>query len=302
MPTGKEMERIVAALLSAFPTRADLAMLVRIELDASLAAITSADNLRADAFALVEWADSQGRLDELVAGARRRNPGNALLRELGRQGERDMGIQGEGETPRGGDSYSVGTAKNSVVGPQGFVINTGGAAVDADAVRRLLAAARGEGGSSAAMLAEVRAMFAALNVKVDRLFGHIDLRSLQSVALVYARLDTQEHTLSAAIAEAVQQNTFAADELDRHLAVIRRALAEVQAQATPLADSELAEGAGAALRLAEDPTIDAKHKLEVTLPLIPLLLSYKFEAELGSRANLVAVWEALKAKAHAKRR
>lgn len=281
MITGKQIGQIVDALLSAFPTRADLAMLVAIELDAHLDAITTAPNLRADVFALVQWALARNRLNELLAGARRQNPGNPRLRALPATFEEGSMGQEAGESRRGGDSYTVGTAINSVVGPQGRVTNT-------------------YGNEDAATLAELRAALAVLNVKVDRLFGHIDQRTLQSVALIYRRIDALDRDLSAAMIEMVQQNMLTAEELERHLHVIRQALQELHDRVTGAADLDLAAGVEAARQLAEDPSLDARHKLEVTIPIIPLLLDYKFETELGSRANLVALWEALKAKVQGK--
>lgn len=286
MITGKQIGQIVDALLSAFPTRADLAMLVAIELDAHLDAITTAPNLRTDVFALVQWAMARNRLNDLLAGARRQNPGNPHLQALpahfDEKTAREGAVQQSGrETGRGGDSYAVGTAIDSVVGPGGRVTNV-------------------YGGGDAATLVELRAALAGLNVKVDRLFGHIDQRSLESVALIYRRIDVLDRDLSAAIVELVQQGALTADELDRHLSVMRLALQELHDHTALIADRQLAEGVDAARRLAEDPSLDARHKLEVTIPIIPLLLDYKFETELGSRANLVALWEALKAKVQGK--
>lgn len=281
MISGKQIGQIVDALLSAFPTRADLTMLVAIELDAHLDAITTAPNLRTDIFALVQWAIARNRLNELIAGARRQNPGNPQLRALPLHFEEVGMRQEEVERGRAGDSYAVGTAINSVVGPQGQVTNL-------------------YGREDAAALAELRAALAGLNVKVDRLFGHIDQRSLQSVALIYRRIDALDRDLSAAIVELVQQGALTADEVKRCLAVIEATLQEVHAQAARLADHDLLTGVEAAQQLAEDPSLVARHKLEVTIPLIPLLLEYKFETELGSRANLVALWEALKARVQRK--
>lgn len=116
------------------------------------------------------------------------------------------------------------------------------------------------------------------------------------MALIYRRIDALDRDLSAAIVAMVQQNALTAGELDHHLAVMRAALQEVHAQAVQLVDPELMIGVEAARQIAEAPSLDARHKLEVTIPLIPLLLEYKFETELGSRANLVALWEALKAR------
>jgi hypothetical protein len=41
------------------------------------------------------------------------------------------------------------------------------------------------------------------------------------------------------------------------------------------------------------PELDAKHKLKVTVPIIPLLLEYEGELELGTGINLKAAWQNL---------
>lgn len=45
-----------------------------------------------------------------------------------------------------------------------------------------------------------------------------------------------------------------------------------------------------------DPKLDSKHRLKVAIPIIPLLLSYETQIELGSSMNLSSVWQNLKAK------
>ena len=39
--------------------------------------------------------------------------------------------------------------------------------------------------------------------------------------------------------------------------------------------------------------MDAKHKLKVTIPIVPVLLSYEGEIELSSRLNLQELWQQL---------
>ncbi len=80
--TGPQIAHLLEALLAAYPRRDDLRMMVRVELGENLDAIAGGDNLRAVTFSLIEWAISAGREDELVAGARRSNAGNARLRAV----------------------------------------------------------------------------------------------------------------------------------------------------------------------------------------------------------------------------
>jgi len=53
--------------------------MVRFELDENLATISSEGNLTSIVFHLITWAESTGRLEELIAAAHRTNPGNPML-------------------------------------------------------------------------------------------------------------------------------------------------------------------------------------------------------------------------------
>lgn len=77
--TGAQIAQLRDALLAAYPRRDDLHMMVRVELGENLDAIAGGDTLRAVAFSLIEWAQRTGRTAELIAGARRGNPGNPAL-------------------------------------------------------------------------------------------------------------------------------------------------------------------------------------------------------------------------------
>ncbi|HAJ38786.1 MAG TPA: hypothetical protein DCL15_24225 [Chloroflexi bacterium] len=77
--TGSQIAQLLDALLAAYPRRDNLRMLVRVELDENLDAIAGGDTLRAVAFSLIEWAQRTGRTADLIAGARRGNPGNPAL-------------------------------------------------------------------------------------------------------------------------------------------------------------------------------------------------------------------------------
>lgn len=62
---------------------------------------------------------------------------------------------------------------------------------------------------------------------------------------------------------------------------------------------EAAKGKGLAIssaqkeieRVIDDPSIDAKHKIKVSIPIIPLLIDYEAELELGTGFNLKILWE-----------
>lgn len=99
MLTGSQVKQIREALLSAFPTRDLLAMLLREELDVALNAIAGGDNLNVLVFHLVQWAESTGRVGALLQGAYAQNPGNPDLKQLRRSAERWPDLAASGVLP-----------------------------------------------------------------------------------------------------------------------------------------------------------------------------------------------------------
>src|SRR5690349_16846799 len=77
--TGEEIEQLIEALLSAFPTLISLEMMTRTKLDERLAHIAGGSNLKEIVFNLIQWAESYGRMEDLVAYAIAANPGNYKL-------------------------------------------------------------------------------------------------------------------------------------------------------------------------------------------------------------------------------
>ncbi|RLT39302.1 MAG: hypothetical protein DWI57_10510 [Chloroflexi bacterium] len=205
---------------------------------------------------------------------------------------------------RSGDSYQVGVAIGSAVGHQPVVVNiSGGGAEAALALARTLAEQRhrllpdqvaaleeqlrrlqaqmGQG------FADVRAGQGALSAQLENAIGTLH-------ASLLARLDSQERRLTEEILAVLASGAVAADELDRHLAVIEEALGHAQ-MADPAAQAVVRQ----AQELLGVPGLDALHRLKITLPLLPFFLSYEGELELGQQVNLeealAAVWRAMTA-------
>lgn len=81
--TGYERERLCKAIISAYPSKTKLKMMVSYQLDENLDAIAGGDNLYEIVFNLiVEWAESRGKLEDLINAAIRGNPGNSELKEF----------------------------------------------------------------------------------------------------------------------------------------------------------------------------------------------------------------------------
>ncbi|HRJ42620.1 MAG: hypothetical protein KJZ86_21550 [Caldilineaceae bacterium] len=204
--------------------------------------------------------------------------------------------------PRG-DSYQVGVAINSSVGHQPLAVNVSGGNVEqtALALARLLAEQRHRlppeqvAGLEAQLrqlqaqmgqgFADLRAGQGALSAQVESAIG-----SLQASLL--ARLDGQEARLTGEILAVLESGGVAADELDRQLTAIEAILGQLQI-AEPSAQAAL----GQAQAVLAAPGLDVRSKLKVTIPLIPFLLDYEGELELGQQMNveeaLAALWRAL---------
>lgn len=79
---GDQCEEVQKALLSAFTDHEQLEMLVRFGLNQRLPEIAGTTDLQYSTFRVIDWAESHGELDKLIAGACRINPGNLELQML----------------------------------------------------------------------------------------------------------------------------------------------------------------------------------------------------------------------------
>ena len=79
---GSERERLGEAIISAYPSKPDLEMMVSYQLDKNLDAIAGGNNLTQVVFNLIKWAESRGKLENLIEAASKENPGNRDLREF----------------------------------------------------------------------------------------------------------------------------------------------------------------------------------------------------------------------------
>lgn len=82
-PIPEARRQLAEALLDAFPSRDELDQLFQFGLEAKLAEIAPEDgDLKVTVSRIVRWAEATGTWDDLVAAARRANPGNPRLREF----------------------------------------------------------------------------------------------------------------------------------------------------------------------------------------------------------------------------
>jgi len=80
--TNEQRKQVRAALLSAFPKRDDLEQMTSYELDLNLDEIAGEQNMRQTVFELIQWAESNGKVEVLIRGAYAQNPHNAEIKAL----------------------------------------------------------------------------------------------------------------------------------------------------------------------------------------------------------------------------
>jgi hypothetical protein len=139
-----------------------------------------------------------------------------------------------------------------------------------------------------------------------------DLKDLLKTLL--ARFDTSDQVIISAIVQRLDQNQLATvqsilDEIETHrvpenelqetLSALQQALLEIREMR--LNDLQLATEAKSLSEVVDDPKLDVTHKLKVSIPIIPLILTYETEVELKSELNLKAAWQRLKVRVRGER-
>lgn len=81
MLNGKQHEQIYEALRQAF-TEDSLKLLIRHELNSDPSSVAGGSDFNARVYHLVDWAERQQRIDDLIRGAQKQNPSNVLVKGL----------------------------------------------------------------------------------------------------------------------------------------------------------------------------------------------------------------------------
>ncbi len=127
------------------------------------------------------------------------------------------------------------------------------------------------------------------------LLARFDATQQKTLAAIAERLDQNQLVTIEAVLEALEANQVSEAETRQLLEGTRQALTILKQRgvALPAGQEAIAEVINA-------PGLDAKHKLKVTAPIIPFLLEYEGELELGSGINLKPAWERLVARVRGK--
>ena len=105
------------------------------------------------------------------------------------------------------------------------------------------------------------------------------------------KLDEPDLINIQACLEAVETDQASEEEVQLILSETRTLLKKVQEQ-----NLALPAGKEAVSEIINYPTIDAKHALKVSIPIIPFILAYEGELGLGTGINLKETWQHWKTK------
>lgn len=104
---------------------------------------------------------------------------------------------------------------------------------------------------------------------------------------IIERLDQVQAESVQTMLDAVEQNQLNEAEMAEAISAVQQTLAEIKQRGAALHEHvELEETISA-------PHLDIKHKLKFSIPIVPLLLEYEGEVEMGRGLNLESVWNRL---------
>ena len=125
------------------------------------------------------------------------------------------------------------------------------------------------------------AIYQDINQMRQALLERYDEGEQAIIGAIAQQLDETQLLLTQKLLEAVEANQVSQPEMEQMLAVL-----EERIPSLPPSQATTAE-------IIKNPELDAKHKLKVTLPLVPILVNYEGELELGTGFNIKSAWEKL---------
>lgn len=148
-----------------------------------------------------------------------------------------------------------------------------------------------------------------MDTKIDSLLAgqssiHVELKDLRQsvlthydasvqsiIATTVERLDQNQLTTVLALQEVIEAGRISEGELQTTLATIQQTLSEFKKYSVEFPNTTLAGNIERISGAIDDPQMDVRHRLKITVPIIPVLLSYEGELELSSKMDLRAVWD-----------
>ncbi|MBD2526797.1 hypothetical protein [Nostoc sp. FACHB-133] len=113
------------------------------------------------------------------------------------------------------------------------------------------------------------------------LLNRYDATERDIIDIITQKFNETQLVLTQNLIDALEANLISEPEMQQMLAVLEERI------------PSLPPSQASKLEIIKDPKLDAKHKLKVTLPIIPMFVEYEGELELGSGFNIKSAWEQL---------
>jgi len=126
--------------------------------------------------------------------------------------------------------------------------------------------------------------------------ARFDANEQTIITTIVDRLDQEQLVNAEAVLDSIATRQFAEDELHELLVVVRETLNEIRQKETFLSDSHLTSEIENLSAVVDAPKLAASHKLKITIPIIPFILSYEGALALKSGMNLKSAWRRLLSK------
>ncbi|MEW6735616.1 MAG: hypothetical protein AB1489_30270 [Acidobacteriota bacterium] len=142
------------------------------------------------------------------------------------------------------------------------------------------------------VIASQAAIYKHLDNMQQELLARYELGERELVATLFEKLDQDKLILIRAMIEGLDANLITQQETQQLLTTVQSSMVALEQQNVAIPVNQLLEDA------IKDPSLDVRHRLKICLPIIPLILQYEGELEIGSGTNLGNLWKQLVAKVH----
>ena len=122
-----------------------------------------------------------------------------------------------------------------------------------------------------------------LRSNILSMFDEAERRIISTILL---SIDESELKIINSIVDAVERSQLSADEIRQITSISEVAVEKLTGNTT----REELQGI---IKLLKSPELESKHRLTLTIPIIPMLLNYEKELEISSEINITQVWKSL---------
>lgn len=127
------------------------------------------------------------------------------------------------------------------------------------------------------------------------ILSHFDASEKLIIDSVVEQLDQNQLTTVQSILAAIEANQIQEAELKEILIALKKDFSEIE-QGARQYDQQMIYEIERVSKVLNDPKIDLNNRLKISIPIIPLILSYEGEIALNSGINLRSAWQRLRKK------